>query len=75
MVKKNVLIKKDVIEKSGGVAILNLEKYRELEKKIAEYERKERLLKSLEKFKNLAKWGRNFAKKKRITSKHVLEND
>lgn len=57
------------------MVILDLEKYREFERKIAEYEAKEKLLKSLDKFESLAKWGRNFAKRKRITPKQVLEND
>ena len=75
MANKNILIKKEVIEKKGGVVILDLEKYRELGRKIAEYEVKEKLLKSLEKFESLAKWGRNFARRKKITPKQVLEND
>ena len=70
MASKNILIKE-----GKGVAILDLEKYRELERKIAEYEKKEKLLRRLEKFENLAKWGRSFAKKKKITLKQVLEND
>lgn len=75
MANKGVLIKKDFLQKKGGVAILDLEKYREMVKKLEEYERKEKLLKSLEKFEELAKWGRNFAKKRKITPKQVLEND
>jgi hypothetical protein len=70
MANKNILIKE-----GKGVAILDLEKYRELERKIAEYEKKEKLLRSLEKFESLAKWGRDFARKKKITLKQVLEND
>lgn len=75
MANRNVLIKKGVIEKKGGVAILDLDRYQELSEKLEEYEKKEELLKSLEKFENLAKWGRGFARKKRITLKQVLEND
>jgi len=52
-----------------------LKKYREISKKLEEYQKKEKLLRSLEKFENLAKWGRGFARKKRITQKQVLEND
>jgi len=70
MANKNILIKE-----GKGVAILDLEKYRELERKIAEYEKKEKLLRSLEKFESLAKWGRDFARKKKITLKQVLEDD
>jgi hypothetical protein len=70
MANKNILIKE-----GKGVAILDLEKYRELERKIAEYEKKEKLLRSLEKFESLAKWERDFARKKKITLKQVLEDD
>jgi len=75
MVNKNILIKKDIIKEKEGVAILDLEKYRLLKEKIEEYERKEKLLRSLARFEGLAKWGRAFAKKKKITLKKVLEND
>lgn len=75
MAGKNISIKKDIIKKREGVAILDLGKYRALKEKMEEYERKEKLLRSLAKFENLAKWGRSFAKKKKITPKKVLEND
>ena len=75
MANKNILIKKDIIKKREGVAILDLEKYQKLERKLEEYEKKEKLLRNLEKFENLAKWGRDFARKKKITLKKVLEND
>ncbi len=75
MANKNVLIKKDVIEERGGVAILDLEKYREISERLKEYQRKEKLLRSLEKFEKLAKWGRGFAQKRKVTPKQVLEND
>jgi len=75
MANKDVLIKKGVIEKKGGVVVLDLEKYRILEEKIKEYEKKEKLMRSLERFESLAKWGRSFAKKRKITQKQVLEND
>jgi len=75
MANKNILIEKETIKRKGGVVILDLEKYQELGEKLAEYERKEKLLKSLEKFEDLAKWGRVFAKKKKIIQKRVLEND
>ena len=75
MANKDVLIKKGVIEKRGGVVVLDLEKYRKIKKKIEEFERKEKILKSLAKFENLAKWGRGFARKKKITQKQVLEDD
>jgi protein associated with RNAse G/E len=70
MASKNILIKE-----GKGVAILDLEEYQELRRKIAEYEKKEKLLRSLEKFESLAKWGRSFAKKRKFTQKQVLEND
>jgi hypothetical protein len=70
MASKNILIKE-----GKGVAILDLKEYQELRRKIAEYEKKEKLLRSLEKFESLAKWGRNFAKKRKITQKQILEND
>lgn len=75
MANKDILIKKGIIDKKRGVAILDLDKYRELSEKLEEYKRKEKLLRSLEKFESLAKWGRAFARKKRITQKRVLEND
>ncbi|MDI6602974.1 MAG: hypothetical protein QME57_02525 [Patescibacteria group bacterium] len=75
MANKNILIKKEVVEKRGGVVILDLEKYQKLGKRLEEYERKERLLRNLEKFEELAKWGRGFARKKKITLKQALEND
>jgi len=75
MANKNILIKEEIIRKKEGVAILDLKKYREISKKLEEYQKKEKLLRSLEKFENLAKWGRGFARKKRITQKQVLEND
>jgi len=75
MANKNILVKKDIIERKGGVAILDLERYQAIERKMREYEKKEKLLKSLAKFENLAKWGRSFARKKKITPKQVLEND
>lgn len=60
-----ILIERNTIKKEGGVVILDIE----------EYKRKENLLKSLKKFENLTKWGRNFARKKKITQKQVLGND
>ena len=75
MANKNVLIKKDVIEERGGVAILDLEKYREISERLKEYQRKEKLLRSLEKFEKLVKWGRGFTQKRKVTPKQVLEND
>jgi hypothetical protein len=75
MANKNILIKKDVIEEKEGVAILDLKKYRDIRERLEEYQRKEKLLRSLEKFEKLAKWGKDFAKKRRITPKQVLEND
>ena len=75
MANKNILIKRNIIREREGIAILDLEKYREIERKIAEYERKEKLLRSLEKFESLAKWGRGFAKRQKITQKQLLEND
>ncbi|PJB99644.1 MAG: hypothetical protein CO077_00675 [Candidatus Nealsonbacteria bacterium CG_4_9_14_0_8_um_filter_35_12] len=75
MTNKNVLIEKGVIEKKEGVAILDLERYFAIKRKIEEYEQKEKLLRSLERFESLAKWGRNFAKKKKVTQKQILEND
>lgn len=75
MANKNILIEKGLIKQKEGVAILDLNKYFAIKKKIEDYERKEKLLKSLEKFESLAKWGRSFAKKKKITQKKILEND
>lgn len=75
MTNRDILIKIRDVERRGGVVILDLEKYQKLGEKLREYEKKERLLKSLEKFENLAKWGRDFARKKKITLKQVLEND
>ena len=75
MVNKSISIKKEIVKEREGVAILDLEKYRALKEKLEEYEKKEKLLKSLTKFENLAKWGRSFAKKKGITQNQVLEND
>jgi len=75
MANKNILIKKDIIKRREGVAVLDLEKYRELGRKLEEYEKKEKALRSLEKFEKLARWGRGFARKKKITQKQVLEND
>jgi len=75
MANKDVLIKKGIIERKGGVVVLDLEKYKAIEEKIREFERKEKLLGTLERFENLAKWGRNFAKRRKITQKQVLEND
>lgn len=70
-----ILIERNTIKKEGGVVILDLERYQELERKIEEYKKKENLLRSLKKFENLTKWGRNFARNKKITQKQVLEND
>lgn len=75
MANQNILIKKELIKKKGGVVILDLEKYQELGIRIAEFEKKEKALRSLEKFENLAKWGRGFAEKEKITPKQVLDND
>ena len=75
MANKNVLIKKDVVEERGGVVILDLKKYREISERLKEYQRKEKLLRSLEKFEKLAKWGRGFTQKRKVTPKQVLEND
>lgn len=75
MVNKTISIKKDIIGKKGGIVILELEKYREISRKLEEYEAKQKLLRSLEKFENLAKWGRIFARKKKISQREVLEND
>ena len=75
MANKNILIEKNLIKEKEGVAILDLEKYREMREKLEEYQRKEKLLRSLGKFEKLAKWGRIFARKKKITQKQVLEDD
>jgi len=75
MANKNILIKKNFIREKEGVVILDLEKYRTLKEKLEEYEKKEKMLRSLAKFENLAKWGRGFARKKKITQRQVLEND
>ena len=64
-----------LIKEGKGVVILDLDKYRKLNEMLEEYKRKKKLLRSLERFENLAKWGRSFAKKKKITPKQVLEND
>jgi hypothetical protein len=70
MANKGILIKEE-----KGVAILDLAKYRKLNEMLEQYKRKKKLLRSLERFENLAKWGRSFAKKRKITLKQVLEND
>lgn len=75
MANKNILIEREMIKKREGVVILDLEKYLDIKKKMEEYERKKKLMSSLEKFGELAKWGRSFAKKKKITLKKVLEDD
>lgn len=75
MANKNILIEKEVIKKKGGVVILDLERYLEIKKKMEEYERKKKLMSGLEKFEDLAKWGRSFAKKRKISLKKVLKND
>ena len=49
MTNKNILIKKDIIKKRDGVAILDLEKYQKLERKLEEYEKKE----TIEKFREI----------------------
>ncbi len=70
MANRNILIKE-----GRRIAILDLKKYKEMVKKLKEYEKKEKLLKSLKKFEILAKWGRGFAKRKKITPQEILEND
>jgi len=75
MENQDVLIKKGVIEKKAGMVIFDLEKYQLIKKELGEYRKKERLLRSLKNFEDLAKWGRSFARKKKITPKQVLEND
>ncbi|MBU4299347.1 hypothetical protein KJ636_04855 [Patescibacteria group bacterium] len=75
MTNRDILVKRRDVEKRGGVVILDLEKYQKIGEKLREYEKKERLLKNLEKFENLAKWGRDFAGKKKITQRQVIEND
>ena len=56
MANRSISIKKEIVKGREGVAILDLEKYRALKEKLEEYEKKEKLLKSLTKFENLAKW-------------------
>lgn len=75
MLNKKILIKNEIIEKRGGVAILDLNKYRKMQEIVKEYKKKEKLLRSLAKFESLAKWGRNFARKRKITQKEILRND
>ena len=75
MANKNILIKKGIVERKGGVVVLDLEKYKEMGEKMEEFARKEKLFKSLVKFDSLTGWGRGFAKKKKITQKQILEND
>lgn len=75
MRNKNISITKDIVKEREGVAILDLARYMKLKEKLEEYQKKEKLLKGLEKFENLAKWGRTFAKKRKITQSQVLEND
>jgi len=71
----NTSLKRDIIKEKEGIVILDLKKYRMLKKKLEDYEKKEKLLRNVSKFENLAKWGRSFAKRKKITLKKVLEND
>lgn len=75
MVKGSISIEKGIIERKGGVVVLDFKKYQILEKEMKEYEEKKKLLRSLERFESLVKWGRGFAKKRKITPKQVLEND
>lgn len=75
MTNQNILIEKDKIKPKGGVVVLDLEKYQELGDRLEEYEEKEKTLRNLDEFENLAKWGRDFAQEKKITPEQVLDND
>ena len=75
MAPQDILIKKGIIEKKAGVVVFDLAKFQAIERNLEEYKRKERLLKSLENFENLARWGRDFAARRNITKEEVLEND
>lgn len=72
---ENIALPQVTIKEKEGVAVFDLEKYRLIVKELEEYRRKAMLLRSLQNFEKLAKWGRGFAKKKKITKKQVLEND
>ena len=75
MNKESILIKRDVVKKSGGLVVLDLAKYKKIESRLEQYVRKEETLKSINKFEKLTQWGRDFAKKNKITSHEVLEDD
>lgn len=75
MANQNILIEKDRIKPKGGVVVLDLEKYQELDDRLEEYKEKEKILRNLDEFEKLAKWGRNFAQEKKITPEQVLDND
>lgn len=75
MTTQDVSIEKGIIRKRAGVVVFDLEKYQVIERELEEYRRKEKLLRGLKNFEDLAKCGRDFARKKNITQRQVLEND
>lgn len=75
MASQDVLIKKGVLEKTAGVVVFDLEKYKRIEKQLEDYRRKEKLLRGLRNFESLAQWGRKFAKARKITQQAIIEND
>ncbi len=72
---KSIVLPRSTIRKKEGVVVFDLEKYRLIEKELEEYRTKEKLLRSLRNFEGLAKRGRAFARKQKITKRQVLEND
>ena len=72
---QTITLPKPTFREKDGVVIFDLEKYQLIEKELKEYRKKVQVLRSLRNFENLAKWGRSFARRQKITKKQVLEND
>ena len=70
-----ITIPQDIVKRAGGVVVFPLAKFEALQQEIAGFRAKIGFFKNLKNFEELSAWGRQFAKKKKITQKQILAND
>ncbi len=75
MENQTLTLDQAVVKQLGGVVVLDVAKFQVIQKMLEEYQNKERLVRSMQKFQTLSGWGERFAKEKGITESQVLAND
>ena len=70
-----ITIPQDIIKRAGAVVVFPLAKLEALQQELAGFRAKIGFFKNLKNFEELSAWGRQFAKKNRITQKQILAND